>query len=202
MRIRRMRLARGKTLFRSGENLESLHIVRSGCIKEIDDSSCRYNAMINFALPGEMLGLQGLGNGRYGTTGIAVDPSFICVIPRAAFSQWCADSPRVATEFIRLVAKAGSAARELLALIRDKEALARVSGFLLNVSGRLQHRGVRGRDFRLGMTRDDIASYLGMRSETVSRCFTELARRRLIRVSAKRVQILRGTELLDVFQGV
>ena len=78
----------------------------------------------------------------------------------------------------------------MLILIRDREAIERVAGFLLNVSGRLQIRGVRGREFRLSMNRDDIAAYLGLRSETVSRCFTELGRRGWIKVRAKRVQIL------------
>jgi CRP-like cAMP-binding protein len=49
------------------------------------------------------------------------------------------------------------------------------------------------------MNRDDIANYLGLRSETVSRCFTELARRQLIKVQAKRVNILQTNELRKVF---
>ncbi len=89
----------------------------------------------------------------------------------------------------------------MLTLIRDKEALERIAGFLLNLSDRLQLRGVQGREFRLGMNRDDIASYLGVRSETVSRSFTELSRRRLIRVRAKRVQITKPAELRGVCDG-
>jgi CRP/FNR family transcriptional regulator len=107
----------------------------------------------------------------------------------------------VASEFIRLIAKASMPARDLLTLIRDREAIERVAGFLLNLSGRLQVRGVRGREFRLGMNRDDIAAYLGLRSETVSRCFSELGRRGMIMVRAKRVQILQPTELRSVCIG-
>jgi len=102
-------------------------------------------------------------------------------------------------ELTRLIAKARSAARDSLTLIRDKKAKERVAGFLLNVFERLQLRGVGGREIRLGMSRDDIANYLGLRSETVSRCFTELARRQLIRVRAKRVEILKTSELRNVF---
>lgn len=197
--IRRMRVPRGKALYRSGDKVESFYMIRSGCIKELDDSSGRQGTLINFALPGEMLSLQSLGNAFSSTTSIAVEASFICVVPWAAFNHLCAESPRVAAEFIRLIAKAGTAARDLLCLIRDKEALERVSGFLLNVSGRLQACGSRGREFRLAMNRDDIANYLGLRSETVSRCFTELARRQLIKVQAKRVHILHAADLRKVF---
>ncbi len=199
LHIRRMRVPRGKALYRSGDKVESFYMIRSGCIKELDDSSGRLGTLINFALPGEMLSLQSLGCDFSNTTSVAVEASFICVVPWGAFNQLCAESPRVAAEFIRLIAKAGTAARDLLSLIRDKEALERVSGFLMNISGRLQASGSRGREFRLAMNRDDIADYLGLRSETVSRCFTELARRQLIKVRAKRVQILHAAELRRVF---
>jgi CRP/FNR family transcriptional regulator len=199
LQIRRMRVPRGKALYRSGDQVESFYMIRSGCIKELDDSSGRHGMLINFALPGEMLSLQSLGSTFSNTTSIAVEPSFICVVPWGAFNQLCAESPRIAGEFIRLIARAGTAARDLLSLIRDKEALERVSGFLLNVSGRLQASGSRGREFRLAMNRDDIANYLGLRSETVSRCFTELARRQLIKVQAKRVNILHAADLRKVF---
>jgi CRP/FNR family transcriptional regulator len=197
--IRRVRIARGRSLFRSGDTVESFYMVRSGCVKELDDSAGGRRTVINFCLPGEMLSLQSLGSSCSTTTSVAVEPSFVCVVPWRTFNQLCADSPGVAAEFVRLIAKAGTAARDLLTLIRDKTALGRVSGFLLNLSARLQVRGVRGREFRLDMNRDDIAEYLGLRSETVSRCFTELARRRLIKVRAKRVQILQLVELRSVF---
>lgn len=199
LRIRRIRVPGGRALYRCGDKVESFYMIRSGCIKEMDDSTGQQGAVVNFALPGEMLSLECIGHAFSNTTSVAVEASFICVVPWDAFSKLGMESSRVAAELIRLIAKAGMAARELLTLIRDKEALARVSGFLLNVSARLQTRGVRGGEFRLAMNRDDIANYLGMRSETVSRCFSELAQRDLIRVRAKRVQILNSAELRKVY---
>ena len=195
LRIRKVRFARGKALYRSGDKVESFYMIRSGCIKEIDDSAGRHDSVINFVLPGEMLSLHCLGSGFSSTTSIAVEASFACVVPWGAFNNLCANSPPIAGEFIRLIAKAGIPARDLLILIRDREAIERVAGFLVNIAGRLQIRGVRSREFRLSMNRDDIAAYLGLRSETVSRCFTELGRRGLIEVRAKRVQILQPAEL-------
>jgi len=195
LRIRKVRFARGKALYRSGDKIESLYMIRSGCVKEIDDSTGRHDSVINFVLAGEMLGIQSLGGGFSSTTSIAVEASSACVVPWGALNSLCANSPPVAGEFIRLIAKASLPARDLLILIRDREAIERVAGFLLNVSGRLQIRGARGREFRLSMNRDDIAAYLGLRSETVSRCFTELGRRGLIKVRAKRVHILQPAEL-------
>jgi CRP/FNR family transcriptional regulator len=197
--IRRMQVPRGRTLYRSAEKAQSLYMIRSGCIKELDNSNGRDATVINFAFPGEMLSLQCLEPATSKTTGVAVEPSFVCAVPLHAFDSICATAPWAGVELIRLIAKAGSAARDSLTLIRDKESHERVAGFLLNVFERLQLRGLGGREIRLGMSRDDIANYLGLRSETVSRCFTELARRQLIRVRAKRVEILKIAELRNVF---
>ena len=201
LQIRKMRFPRAAAVFRSGDKIEYLYMVRSGCIKEIDESSGRRISVINFVLPGEVLGIESLGGSTSNTTCIAVEASSVCVVPRGAFDVLCLHSPAIASEFFRFIATASLAARDLLRLIRDRGAIERMAGFLLNVSGRLQIRGERGREFKLGMNRDDIAAYLGMRSETVSRCFTELENLGLIKVRAKRIQILHAAGLRRI-QGV
>jgi CRP/FNR family transcriptional regulator len=201
IRIRKLRFPTGKTLYRHGDEVESIYMIRSGCIKEIDESAGRRASVVNFALPGEMLSLQNIGKARASTTSIALVPSHVCCVSWASFGRLCAESPRVVQELIRLIAKTAATARDLLTLIRDREAIERVAGFLLNLSARLQVRGVREREFRLVMNRDDIAAYLGLRSETVSRSFSELGRRGLIAVRAKRVQLLQPAELRRVCAG-
>jgi CRP/FNR family transcriptional regulator len=190
LRIRRTRVPRGRAIYRCGEKVDAFFMIRSGCVKELDESSGRGAAVLHFALPGEILSLHNVGSPVCTTTSIAVEPSHLCIVPWAAFRQLCAETPAVESEFLRLIAQAGVAARELLLLIRDKDALARVAGFLQSLRRRLQLHGLGGREVRLGMTREEIADYLGLRSETVSRCFTELARRGLIQVRAKRVRFL------------
>lgn len=201
LQIRKMRFARAAALFRSGESIESLYMVRSGCIKELAEPSGRRSSVINFVLPGEVLGIESLGGGASHTTGVAVEASSVCAVPRSALSALCVQSPAAAAEFIRFIAATSLAVRGVLMLIRDRGALERMAGFLLDISGRLQVRGERGREFRLAMNRDDIAAYLGMRSETVSRCFTELELRGLIKVRAKRIQILHAAALRGMFGG-
>ncbi|HUY84236.1 MAG TPA: helix-turn-helix domain-containing protein [Steroidobacteraceae bacterium] len=196
-----MRVARGHILYRAGERIESLYMVRSGCIKEVDGADAGWESIANFCLPGELLTVQSTGAARSRTTCRAVEASFICAVPWRIVEHACATLPAVAGELIDLIAAAGAATRELLTMVRDKGALERVAGFSLNMCARMQSRGVPGRDFRLGMSRDDIARYLGLRSETVSRCFSELARRELIGVRAKRVQILAPAELRNLFRG-
>lgn len=201
LRIRRIRTNRGTPLFRSGERVEALFAIRSGCVKEVDVSTGRDGTILNFATAGEILSLQSLECAPSRTTAIAVESSFVCVVPWNAVNQASLSAPRIVRELVLLIAKAGLEARESLALVRDKEARQRVAGFLLNMLARTQVRSVSTCELRLPMNRDDIANYLGLRSETVSRCFTELARQQLIEVKAKRVRILEVSELRRIYSG-
>lgn len=199
LRIRRIRTRRGTPLFRSGERVEALFAIRSGCVKEVDVSTGRDGTILNFATAGEILSLQSLQCVPSSTTAIAVECSFVCVVPWNAVNQASLSAPRIVRELMQVIAKAGLEARESLALVRDKEARQRVAGFLLNMQARSQVRSGSTCELRLPMNRDDIANYLGLRSETVSRCFTELARQHLIDVKAKRVRILEVSELRRIY---
>ena len=66
----------------------------------------------------------------------------------------------------------------------------RLAAFLLNLSQRFAARGYSPTEFILRMTRRDIGSYLGLKLETVSRTFSALQRRRLIRIRQRHVRIL------------
>jgi CRP/FNR family transcriptional regulator len=201
LQIRRLRLARGRVLYRSGDAVDSFYMIRSGCIKEVDETTGPAGVVIHFALPGDLLSLQALGAACSDTTGIALETSHVCSVPWARFNALCATSPAVATDFVRLMARTAGAVRDLLMLIRDRDAVERVSGFLLHLSKRFQVRGLQGGEFRLSMSREDIANYLGLRSETVSRCFSDLAQRGVLRVHAKRVQILQMAGLQQLAFG-
>jgi CRP/FNR family transcriptional regulator len=201
VRIHRTRVAYGNALYRAGDRIESLYMVRSGCIKELDGADTAHDSIANFCLPGELLTLQSAGPAYSRTTCLAVQASFICAVPWRIVEEACAAAPDVASELINLIVKSGVATRELLTMIRSKEALQRVAGFCLNMCARVQWRGHPAGEFRLGMSREEIAQYLGLRSETVSRCFSELARRGLISVRARRVQVLAPAELRTVSLG-
>jgi CRP/FNR family transcriptional regulator len=105
------------------------------------------------------------------------------------------EMPEVGRELIRLLAASVTATQRLVASVRDRDALARVAGCLLDISRRMQRTGLDGSRFRLGLSRSELASYLGVTLETVSRCLTELRWRRLIEVRAKDLRLLRPAEL-------
>jgi CRP/FNR family transcriptional regulator len=75
----------------------------------------------------------------------------------------------------------------LLGGMRSEE---RVAAFLLNLTQRLQARGFSPSSLVLRMTREEIGTYLGLRLETVSRCFSKFQTDGVLQVKDRQIQIL------------
>jgi CRP/FNR family transcriptional regulator len=77
----------------------------------------------------------------------------------------------------------------MLFLLAQRSADERLAAFLLSLSTRLQYRGHSGVEFRLSMSRHDIANYLGLAAETVSRNLGRLTEEKVISLSGRTVVI-------------
>jgi CRP/FNR family transcriptional regulator len=199
LHVRQGTLARGKVLFWSGQRNAAFYALRSGCVKHVVTRPNGTESIVHFSLPGEVLGLGSLATSRAGTTAIAVQSIRYCRVPAAAVHKLAEEMPDVGRELVRLLATTVMATQQLVASVLNRDALARVAGCVLDISSRMQRSGLDGSRFRLGLSRSDLASYLGVTLETVSRCLAELHRRRLIEVHAKDLRLLRPAELKQVF---
>jgi len=82
----------------------------------------------------------------------------------------------------------------MMLLLSKKSAEERIASFLLNLAARFRRRGYSGTQFRLTMARSDIANYLGMAVETVSRVFTRFQRQGILADSSS----ARDIEIVDL----
>jgi len=195
LRIRRRQCPRGAALYHAGDRLTAVYALRSGSVKELVSTPEGDELVTHFYLPGEVLGLSSLPDKRLRSSAVAVETTRWCEIPWPSLAQRMSTSPEVATELICLIAQSAGAAQDFAVSVKRQSALARVAGFLVALSARRRERGLEDQRFRLSLRRRDIASYLGLTLETVSRSFSELARRELIRVKAKQIELLRPGDL-------
>jgi CRP/FNR family transcriptional regulator len=84
---------------------------------------------------------------------------------------------------------------KFLLSLNNMNSAQRLSSFLLDLSSRFEKRGLSGNVFDLSMTRVDIANYLGMAIETVSRLLTQLQNEHVIEVEKRRVSIVNIAKL-------
>ncbi|MFO1274335.1 MAG: Crp/Fnr family transcriptional regulator, partial [Rubrivivax sp.] len=196
-----LRVGEGQPVQLEGTRAESIHVVRSGafkCVRMLEDG---YEQVLSFAERGDVLGYDGLCHGVHATTAIALEVSTVYVLPLGTLDALALQAPRLDR------ALRSAVSRELVDAWRMADMMAAVSSetrlarFVLWCADRAHERGESTRRLRLRMGRREIASFLAVAHETVSRCFTLLARQGVLRVDNREVEILDRAALVIASRG-
>jgi CRP/FNR family transcriptional regulator, nitrogen fixation regulation protein len=185
-----MPFARNVEIYGENEPAEYLYKVISGAVRTyrvLNDGRRQIGA---FLLPGDMFGLE--AGATHGSSAEAVANSLILVIKRSAVVALAERDPEVAREMWTLTAQElGRAQNHMLLLIRNAQE--RIAAFLLEMAERAP-----GADsIELPMSRQDIADYLGLTIETVSRTLTQLEAEAAIALPTSRRIVLRNRTALN-----
>jgi CRP/FNR family transcriptional regulator len=139
---------------------------------------------------GELLGMDGIGAGRYNGAATALEDSEVCVLPYALIEQMATEIPALRHQLHAIMAREIVRDHGVMMLLGSMRAEERLATFLLNLSKRFTARGFSPSEFHLRMTREELGSYLGLKLETVSRLFSRFHDDGLIEVQQKHVRIL------------
>jgi CRP/FNR family transcriptional regulator len=183
-------LAVGESLFHAGDPFESIFVVRGGCLRTTHASEDGAEQVIGFHLPGELVGLEAISEGRHHCEAVALERTSVCAVPFAELERVASGVPGLQHQIMRIVSREMGQDQQHLVTLGRRTARERLGLFLLSLSRRLEGAGYRGDAFRLPMSRDDIASYLGLALETVSRLFGRMADEGLIEVDRRNLRIL------------
>ncbi|NCT68118.1 MAG: helix-turn-helix domain-containing protein [Rhodanobacteraceae bacterium] len=192
---RRRPLARNDFLFREGDRHTSLFVVRQGAIKTSTMLPEGDTQVLGFHLPGEILGLDGVADERHRATAEALEEASVCEIPFAKLSEIAAQLPALQRQLYRIVSREFVREQQHPVMMGRKHALTRLALFLHSVSERRRNQDLEPHEFQLSMSRQDLASYLGLVIETVSRAFSRLQTQQIIDVDRRRVRILDAVAL-------
>jgi CRP/FNR family transcriptional regulator len=184
------RLRAGETLFHEGGRAESIYFVRSGTFKIFHTAADGYEQVLGFVGRTEVLGFDAVSTNGHPTEAVALEDSSVYVLPMCdlfALAERCRALGRV----VHLsVSDALARQCELADVMAAVAAEVRLARFLVHLSHRMAACGQSPRRFVLRMSRRDIASYLGVAHETVSRSFTALAGWHLVEVDNREVEIV------------
>ena len=156
-------------------------------------------AITGFLFPGEILGVS--VKDRYLYSAEAVTQVRLQRYPRALLHANLAKSPGLSREVLAMACDELSAAQDQVLLLARKSAYERIASFLLSVARRMSADGEPVREIELPMTRLDIADYLGLTIETVSRALTKLKADGLIALPTAHKVVLRRINDLMVAAG-
>lgn len=183
-------LRRGEHLFRAADTFHSVYAVRSGALKTYALSEDGEEQVTGFYLPGEVVGMDGVSTNYHVSSAKALDTSSVCEIPFDTMEELSLRIPSLQHHFFSLMSQEIKADREVHMLLSKKSAEERIAALLLSLSARAAHRGLSDQHLRLPMARNDMANYLGLAVETVSRIFTRLHNTGVLRVEGREVDIL------------
>ena len=181
--------SRGKALFRADEPFRALYVPRSGAVKTYTLGAQGDEQIIGFHLPGETIGLDGVVERRHQVTAQALEMSAVCEVPFDQLELIAMRVPALAHQLVRLMSREITSKEHQLLVLGDHSPERRLALLLQDLSQRFVHRGFSATEFNLPMSRQDIAAYLRLAAETVSRAFGKLQREGLIAVDGRLVRI-------------
>jgi len=170
------------TVFREGDAPDHLYSISNGAVKLYKLMSDGRRQIIGFLFSGDMFGL-GIDNG-YCYTAETITPTQLCRFTHRKLDSLLDQMPRLERRMFTMAVKDLVAAQEQMLLLGRKTAREKVASFLLQLSRRSVKAGKSDSPVALPMSRADIADYLGLTIETVSRTFTQLKRDDIIGLPA------------------
>jgi CRP/FNR family transcriptional regulator, nitrogen fixation regulation protein len=182
--------ARNEKIFDKGERPQHLYKVESGCIRTYGMLNGGRRWIDRFYLPGDIFGLEAREN--HSISAEAIVPSSIRLINRTALVSRAARDIAVARYLLDMTAIELQRTQHHKLLLL-KGAQERIVDFLLEMKSRKQSED----EVDLPMARLDIADYLGLSIETVSRVLTRLKSTSAISLRTSRCVILRNLSVLE-----
>ncbi len=188
-------LATGESLFRSGQPLGSLFVAREGAFKTVATNEDGESQVIGFHLPGELMGLDALGSGFHACDAQALTRATVCEVPLGQLESICTQVPGLQHQLLRIIGQGINRDQSHMEMLGRRQAGERLAQFLHGLSERYRLLGRPAAMFMLPMSREDIASFLGMVIETVSRTLTKMQDDGMISVRGRQVNILDAARL-------
>lgn len=126
----------------------------------------------------------------------------LCRFPRRQMEELLEALPKLQRRWFGLASTELAAAQDQMLLLGRKTAREKIASFLLSLSERARQRGQRANPVSLPMSRSDIADYLGLTTETVSRTVSQLKAQGAIRLlQGGQVQLMDASLLRDIAEG-
>lgn len=184
----------GEEVSGEGDPAESFFMVVKGVFRSVKVTRDGRRQIFAFYMPGDMCGLE--PGPSYDLTIEAVNAGSIAVLSRTACKTRMSQDPNFNTAVFEGATRALALSIDHMTMVGRSSAEERLAWFLKMLRERSSTPGKRPPTVELVMQRQDIADYLGLTIETVSRTFTHMKEKGLIALpTTRRVEILNGDAL-------
>lgn len=190
---------RGDYVFRTGDAFHAIYAVRQGTVKTVVVNREGHEQVLGFYLPGEVVGLNAIYPEKFPCDAIALETAEFCRFSFPAMSDLAARMPNVQQHLFRMLSKELGTASLLAG---DHSADERMAAFLIDLGNRYAACGFSGTRFDLSMSRSDIANYLRLATETVSRVLSRFRSNGLVEIDGRKVKLVDSNALEQLASNV
>jgi CRP/FNR family transcriptional regulator len=167
-----------QTIFREGDRAENAYAMVTGTVKLSKLMSDGRRQVVGFLFPGDFFGFA--PGGTYGVSAETITPSALCRFSEGRLEALLERSPELERRLLRRMVMELSFAQEQMLLLGRMTAREKLAHFLMMLSRRAEARGDPQSPIAVPMSRLDMADYLGLTIETVSRTLTAMKKDGLI----------------------
>lgn len=192
---KKIKVKKGDSIFNNGDDHEYLYIIRIGFIKI---ENCLPNGqyqITQFGIPGDLLGLDGIANGKHRLAAYALNDGEIYAISVKKLHAAMNMDHSLLMTITQLLSSALNHTQQHIFSLSMHTAEKKLAFFLIDFRNALDGLCMRTDTITLPMNREELRSYLGMTLETLSRCFTFLERKGYILVRNRDITFLEPEKL-------
>ncbi|WP_395339400.1 helix-turn-helix domain-containing protein [Ningiella sp. W23] len=195
---------RKQVLYCAGDVFKAVYQLRSGSAKA---SVCTVNGdehITDFFYPGDIVGVDGFDSFVHSQQLTFLETSSVVCYTEREIDSLLAKSEAFRSSLLRAMSHSLVRDQQMLLSLTNCCSVQRVAQFILSLSKRFSERRCSSVEFSLSMTRTDIASYIGMAIETLSRVLTAFQQANILSIKHRKVVIndldaLRAKAKVDLF---
>ncbi len=190
-------IEKNQTVFEAGATFQNLYTVHSGMFKSVYLTQQGDERIVDLFIPGQVMGFDGIHKGKYKTTVKAVSSGSYCVIPFYPLQELAMKHRDIQNRVMKMMSE-----KIIQYEITHSEynAKQKLVSFVKDVSDLYFSRGFSASQFPFQVSQRDLANYLGLAEETLSRTFTKMKKNEILSLAEHQITIIDMQAFLKILE--
>lgn len=188
--VHKFKIKKGDPIFHCGDDIHSIYNMKIGFAKVEFTLPNGQHQINQFVMPGDLIGLDGIADGKHHLDAYALSDGEMCGISFSQIKNIMKTDSDFSVIMERCMSEILNRAQEHIFSLGTHSAEEKLAFFLIHYRNRLDKLNMRTDVLRLPMSREDLKSYLGVTTETLSRSFTYLEKSGYINVKNRDISFV------------
>ncbi|MCB1581833.1 MAG: cyclic nucleotide-binding domain-containing protein [Marinicella sp.] len=190
-------IEKNQTVFKAGATFQHLYTVHSGMFKSVYLTQQGDERIVDIFIPGQVMGFDGIHEGKYKTTVKAVSSGSYCVIPFYPLQELAMKHRDIQNRVMKMMSEK---IIQFEIVHSEYNAKQKLVSFVKDVSDLYYSRGFSASQFPFQVSQRDLANYLGLAEETLSRTFTKLKKNNILALADQQITIIDMPRFLQILE--